>query len=76
MTTVKLKKIGNTTVLTIPKTIKPRFDSYEVFSGRDGAIVFLPEKTNPFTNEKFITSHSDSLIKKATTKTELIDGDF
>ncbi|AKP64094.1 hypothetical protein [Levilactobacillus koreensis] len=76
MASVKLRKVGDSTVLTVPKTIKPRFSNYEAFSGRDGAIVFLPKEPNPFTDENFIRTHLDSLTEESTTKAELINHEF
>ncbi len=54
---VKIRKVGNSLVLTVPKNIKVSSNKeYDVFAGRNGAITFLPVETNPF--------HTKETLKK------------
>lgn len=46
--TVKLRKVGNSRVLTVPKNIPISGSEFDVFSGRNGSIVFMPKEENPF----------------------------
>lgn len=47
--TIKPRHVGNSTVLTVPTTIKIDENvRYFVTKGADGAIVFMPQITNPF----------------------------
>ena len=46
--TVKIRKIGNLEVLPIPEGIRVTSKKYDVYEGRDGSIIFLPTKHNPF----------------------------
>lgn len=39
--------------------------SYRVYQGRDGMIVYAPEKDNPFKNADFIAEHENSIQKEA-----------
>ncbi|MFC6164979.1 hypothetical protein ACFP3T_09890 [Lactiplantibacillus dongliensis] len=43
MKSVKARKVGSSTVLTVPKEIKALYTDYDVFAGTDGAIVYLPK---------------------------------
>lgn len=52
-----MRKVGTSNVLTVPKFIKNLHKEYEVFAGRDGAIVYLPEHPNPFEDQDFVNSH-------------------
>lgn len=54
---VKVKKVGNTKVFTIPEEIKPTDGEYDVFQGRSGSIVFTPKKPNVFKDKDFINTH-------------------
>jgi antitoxin component of MazEF toxin-antitoxin module len=54
---VKIRKVGNSSTLTVPSHISPKAEEYEVFQGRDGVIVYVPKKSNPFYDEKFIASN-------------------
>ncbi|AKP64386.1 type II toxin-antitoxin system PemI/MazE family antitoxin [Levilactobacillus koreensis] len=53
---VKARKVGNSTVLTVPAEIKVA-DEYDVYQGRDGQIVYTPKERNPFLNPEFIATH-------------------
>lgn len=54
---VKIRKVGNSLVLTVPKNIKVSLNKeYDVFTGRQGAITFLPVESNSF--------HTQDTIKK------------
>lgn len=47
--TIKPRHVGNSTVLTVPTTIKIDENvRYFVTKGADGAIVFMPQIANPF----------------------------
>lgn len=61
MTVVRKRRLGQATVLPVPENINSPFEQYEVYAGRDGAIVFLPKKTDPFTDERFIQAHQSAL---------------
>lgn len=54
---VKIRKVGTPKVLTVPAAIGEVGTEYEVFSGREGAIVYLPAKQNPFKDQEFIRQH-------------------
>ena len=60
MKSVKIHKVGSSNVLTVPHEIHPKYDTFDVFEGRDGAIIYLPKKSNPFTDPKYIAAHSGS----------------
>ncbi|CAJ2231446.1 antitoxin of toxin-antitoxin stability system [Companilactobacillus paralimentarius] len=53
---IKLKKFGHSTILAVPTSIKPDND-YNVFQGRDGAIVYVPKHSNPFKDEEIIEKY-------------------
>lgn len=55
--TVKMRKVGTSNVLTVPKTIPATSREYEVFAGRDGAIVYLPKEKNLFKDRAYLASH-------------------
>lgn len=55
--TVKMRRVGTSNVLTVPKTIKNVHKEYDVFAGRDGAIVYLPKRENLFNDMDFVNSH-------------------
>ena len=55
--TVKIRRVGTSDVLTVPKSIKKRYKEYEVYQDRNGAIVYMPKRSNPFKNSKFIAKH-------------------
>lgn len=55
--TVKMRRVGTSNVLTVPKTIKNVHKEYDVFAGRDGAIVYLPKRENLFNDAGFVNSH-------------------
>lgn len=42
---------------TVPNHIKPIAKEFEVFQGKDGVIVYVPKRENPFHDEAFIKSH-------------------
>jgi hypothetical protein len=54
---VKIKKLGNLHVLPIPNNIPITETDYEVFSGSDGSISYIPKRINPFKDPEFIKSH-------------------
>ncbi|GLB47504.1 hypothetical protein WR164_14830 [Philodulcilactobacillus myokoensis] len=54
---VKIRKVGTSNVLTVPNDIKAKSKKYDVFSGRNGAIIYLPVGENPFTNADFLSRH-------------------
>ncbi|MCI1553120.1 MAG: antitoxin of toxin-antitoxin stability system [Levilactobacillus sp.] len=61
MTVVKKQRIGQEGVLPVPENSNSPFEQYEVTAGRDGAIVVLPKKPNPFTDEQAIKKHKGAL---------------
>ncbi|AYM02324.1 antitoxin of toxin-antitoxin stability system [Levilactobacillus yiduensis] len=61
MTVVKKQRLGQAIVLPVPASTNSPFEEYEVYAGRDGAIVFLPKTPNPFTDEQFIQAHQNAL---------------
>ncbi|TGD21628.1 antitoxin of toxin-antitoxin stability system [Companilactobacillus suantsaicola] len=54
---VKVRRIGNSKVFTIPKSIHITTDDYVVFQGRHGDIVYAPKRKNVFDDEGFIKAH-------------------
>lgn len=54
---VKIRKVGSSNVLTVPKSIQATDQEYNVYSGRNGAIVYLPKRQNPFEDPEFIKQH-------------------
>jgi hypothetical protein len=57
--TVKIRKVGTSNVLTVPKNIKVTSKEYEVYEGRDGAITFLPVTENPFNTVKTLEKYGE-----------------
>ena len=56
--TVKIRKVGNSKVLTVPKNVQPRKNiTYDVFKGRNDALIYLPHRKNPFKNSKYVNEH-------------------
>ena len=55
--TVKIRRVGTSDGLTVPKSIKKRYKEYEVYQDRNGAIVYMPKRNNPFRNSEFIAKH-------------------
>ncbi|MBK0040760.1 antitoxin of toxin-antitoxin stability system [Leuconostoc pseudomesenteroides] len=63
MPIIKIRKVGTSEVLTVPKTIQHTTTEFEVFSGRNGSIVYTPKRANPFHDEKFIKEHATELAE-------------
>ncbi|WP_125567511.1 antitoxin of toxin-antitoxin stability system [Companilactobacillus insicii] len=76
MLSVKPRKVGTSTVLTVPKGIQAKYEKYDVFSGKNGAIVFLPQEKNPFTDSKFIKDHKNDLSDTDFVDTEIRNNEF
>ncbi|MCT4486493.1 antitoxin of toxin-antitoxin stability system [Levilactobacillus parabrevis] len=76
MKSVKPRLVGSSTVLTVPKGIQAKYPDYDVYSGRNGAIVFLPKRKNPFTDSEFIKTHQNALSDKDFTQTEVLNDEF
>ncbi|MBD7895226.1 antitoxin of toxin-antitoxin stability system [Limosilactobacillus sp. Sa3CUN2] len=55
--TIKMRRVGTSDVLTVPKSIKNRSSEYEVYQDRNGAIVYMPKRKNPFKDSKFVENH-------------------
>lgn len=55
--TVKIRRVGTSDVLTVPKSIKKRYKEYEVYQDQNGAIVYMPKRSNPFKNSEFVAKH-------------------
>ncbi|UQS82019.1 antitoxin of toxin-antitoxin stability system [Bombilactobacillus folatiphilus] len=58
---VKIRKSGNSNILTVPKEIQPQAKEFRAFQGRDGMIVFIPKKNNPFKDADLIKQYQDSI---------------
>lgn len=52
-------KIGHSWVLTVPEKDRKGKENkeFEVYAGRQGAIVFLPVSKNPFESKEIITKY-------------------
>lgn len=72
MSTVKLRKVGTSNVLTVPSDITPKDTEFDVFYGRNGAIVYTPRTSNPFLDEKYVSAH-EGLIEDIMVEVELGD---
>lgn len=55
--TIKPRKVGNSSVFTIPKNIQITDDKYDVFQDRHGDIIYSPKKNNIFKDKEFIETH-------------------
>ncbi|GAA3637401.1 hypothetical protein GCM10022297_14810 [Lactobacillus hamsteri] len=55
--TVKIRKVGSSNVLTVPKGIKVTSKEFDVYEGREGAITFLPVTDNPFNTTKTLEKY-------------------
>lgn len=53
----KIRKVGTSNVLTVPNKVGEVGAEYNVYSGRQGAIVYLPANKNPFTDKEYIAKH-------------------
>lgn len=73
MKSVKARVVGTSTILTVPKGIQTKYQVYDVFSGHNDAIVFLPKEKNPFTDSDFIRKHQGALSDKDFINTEVQD---
>ncbi|MCF6165870.1 hypothetical protein LROSL1_1620 [Furfurilactobacillus rossiae] len=60
MRTVKIQTIDSHNFLPLPFDIHPKNDTFDVLQGRDGAVIYLPEGHNPFTDKEYVTAHSGS----------------
>ncbi len=58
---VKIRKSGNSNILTVPKEIKPKAQTYQVFQGRDGVIVYVPTHQNPFKDKNWVAAHHNMI---------------
>lgn len=58
--TVKMRKVGHSWVLTVPEADRKGKENqkFEVYAGRQGAIIFLPVTQNPFENPQIIEKYS------------------
>ena len=56
---IKIRKMGNENVLPLPEKIQPQAREFEVYAGRDGMIVYVPVRRNPFKDEQFIRAHEN-----------------
>lgn len=56
--TVKMRKIGTTNVLTVPKSIHPTTKEYEVLEGRNGSIIYVPKKNSLFKDKAYVKQHA------------------
>lgn len=76
MKSVKPRIVGSSTVLTVPKGIQAKYPDYDVYSGRQGAIVFLPKEKNPFTDPEFIKKNQGALSDNDFISTEVLNDEF
>lgn len=63
MKSIKKQILAGETILPIPKEIEASVDYYDVYSGRNEAIVYLPRIPNPFNNAEFIKNHQHALLQ-------------
>ncbi|MBJ7639814.1 antitoxin of toxin-antitoxin stability system [Weissella confusa] len=63
MQTVKVRKVGNSRVLTIPAQIDTEATQYSVSVAEDGTITYQPLEPNPFKNADWIQSHATELTE-------------
>ncbi|QBO37467.1 antitoxin of toxin-antitoxin stability system [Periweissella cryptocerci] len=57
MTSVKIRKVGNSSVLTVPQSILPaNVTEFLVYAGEDGKIVYTPIKNNPFNDAELMAT--------------------
>lgn len=54
---IKIRKVGTSNVLTVPKNIKTTSSEYEVYKGRNGVITYIPVTPNPFHTSKTIEKY-------------------
>lgn len=76
MKSIKKQILAGETILPIPKEIKANADYYDVYSGRNEAIVYLPRIPNPFNNAEFIKNHQHALLQDDRLKAYLRHDDF
>ncbi|GHP14943.1 hypothetical protein YK48G_23680 [Lentilactobacillus fungorum] len=57
---VKFRSVGQTRGLSIPSSIIPLANQFNIFQGKDRVIVFTPKHENPFHQEAFVQSHDFS----------------
>ncbi|HIY93517.1 MAG TPA: antitoxin of toxin-antitoxin stability system [Candidatus Companilactobacillus pullicola] len=62
--TVKIRKSGHSTVLTVPSYIKPQADIYNVHQGSNGEIIYVPKHLNPFKDKRVIKKYRNSFQKE------------
>ncbi|MCT0021448.1 antitoxin of toxin-antitoxin stability system [Weissella cibaria] len=65
MSVVRLRKIGTSNVLTVPSYITPKDTEFDVFSGRNGAIIYTPRTSNPFLDEHYVATHEGTIAEVA-----------
>lgn len=61
---IKIRRSGNSNILTLPKEIQPKAQNFRVYEGRDGMIVYVPVQKNPFKDEQFIRAHENMIQKE------------
>ncbi|KRO04800.1 hypothetical protein IV54_GL000825 [Levilactobacillus paucivorans] len=76
MKSIKKQNLTGETVLPIPKEIEANADYYDVYSGRNKAIVYLPKVLNPFNNAEFIKTHQHALLQDDRLKPHLRHNEF
>jgi len=52
------RRIGDSTVLDLSKNIEATAQEYNVYSGDDGALIFIPKKDNPWLDSEFVATHT------------------
>lgn len=56
---IKIRKIGNENVLPLPEKVQPKEHNFRVYAGRDGMIVYVSVRRNPFKDGQFIRAHEN-----------------
>lgn len=74
--TVKMRKVGTLNVLPVPKNIPSTSKEYNVFAGRDGAIVYLSKKRNLFKDREYLVNHKFDGDKTGFVESEVTDDDL
>jgi len=54
---IKMRKAGKTTVLTVPKSIPITNQEYNVYQSRSGQIIYSPKRPNPFLESQFVETY-------------------
>lgn len=61
----KVRQVGDSKDLPIPKNIVADAKEYSIYQGRDGIIVFVPESLNPFRDPNWDKKFTECEQKEA-----------